>query len=580
MTNIPMKLFLVYALILISFNSIAQGDTNKIQGIVTAYDSPLSNVNISLKGTSTGVQTDTNGKYMIEARPRDVLVFSYVGMKTVEIIVEDVTKVLNIDMMPTVQELEEVTVQQRERKGQEALADNYGTKKSIIRTAYGYVDAEKAGYEMNYVDGSELSGSAVDIVSALIGKVPGLRRSEDGSVILRGGGSLGNPRPPIFEIDGVIFTQTPSFLDINNIDRVAVIPGLNGAIKYGNIAGGGVIVINTKGTKVIRQEGANQPYDQAKLRNNKFDKSMATSSLEREAPIYIRALEKANSAEQAFNTFEEQKRNYGSSTYFYLESLKYFFEKWKETPYAQKIKEEIKENFDDNPNALKALAYILEEQNKLPEALELYKEILKKRPRYAQSYRDLANSYVINEEYKKGLGLYARYQSFRKIDSIPPIEDGIDAIMDTETTNLMALKGKELNITDSDKIDGDVGGIRVLFEWNNSEAEFDLQFVNPESRYFIWSHTAEKETERIYDEKVKGYSSKQFLIDQVLQGVWKINLRYLGNKSYEPTYLKSTVYYDYGKPSQKEVVKVFALSEKNVNRELLSIVARNNYGNK
>lgn len=568
-----MKLLFTTLFICVMLTLSAQDVVNNISGIVTSYDSPLANVNIAIKGSSIGIQSDTNGKYKIKARPRDVLVFSYVGMKTVEILVEDVTKVLNIDLSPMIQELEGVVVEQRKKKGQEALEDNYSIKKSIFRTVYGLVDAERAGFEMNYVDGDDLNGSAVDIVSALIGKIPGLRRGSDNSVLLRGGGSLENPKAPIFEIDGVIFTQTPVFLDINNIDRVAVIPGLNGAIKYGNIAAGGVIVINTKGPTILREEGTNKPYDQARLKNNKFDKSMATSALERVSPAYILALEEAGSAETAYAVFKDQEKIYGSSAYFYLESLGHFYEKRENNPFSQKIEDVIKIKFSDNPNALKALAYVLEEKNKLAEVLSIYKDIFKKRPRYAQSYRDLANMYVVNKEFKKALGMYARYKNFRQIDSIPPIEDGIDAIMETETINLMALNGQQLAIANASEIDGDIGGIRVLFEWNNSEAEFDLQFVNPEGRYFVWSHSNENEPERIYDEKIKGYTSKQFLVDETLSGVWKINLKYLGNKGYEPTYLKTTVYYNYGKPSQKQVVKVRSMSEKNVNRELVSIVA-------
>ncbi|WP_339654553.1 carboxypeptidase-like regulatory domain-containing protein [uncultured Maribacter sp.] len=572
-----MKSILAYLFLFSSFICLSQDNTNSIKGVVTSYDAPLPSVNISLKGSSSGIQTSSSGKYQINASPRDILVFSYVGMKTVEIIVEDVTKVLNIDMLPMVQELDEVTVEQRKKKGQEAMAIDYATKKSIIQTSYGFIDAENAGYEMNFIDGASLNGGAVYLVDALIGILPGLRRGGDNTVLLRGGGSLENPKPPIFEVDGVIFTTTPEFLDLNSIDRIAIIPGLKGAIKYGNIASGGVIIINTKGKFIKREEGSNEPYDQAKLRNNKFDKSMATSALARAAPIYIIDMEKAGSDEDAFGVFQEQKKVYGSSPYFFLASLNHFYEKRVDNLFSSKIESEFKDKFEDNPDALKGLAYLLEKQNRLQDVLPLYKKIFINRPRYAQSYRDLANMYVVNQQYKKALGIYARYKSFRKMDPIAAIEDGIDAIVETETVNLIALRPDQLAISEEDRVDGDVGGIRVLFEWNNSEAEFDLQFVNPESRYFVWSHTLENEPKRIYDEKIKGYSSKQFLIDETQEGVWKINLKYLGNKGYDPTYLKTTIYYNYGRSSQKEVVEVIEMSEKNVNRELLSIVARSNF---
>ena len=126
---------------------------------------------------------------------------------------------------------------------------------------------------------------------------------------------------------------------------------------------------------------------------------------------------------------------------------------------------------------------------------------------------------------------------------------------------------------DTDNTAADVGGTRVLFEWNNTEAEFDLQFVNPENRYSVWSHSLENEPERIREEKVLGYTSQQFLIDESSLGVWLINIKYLGNKAFQPTYLKTTVYHNYGRPSQSKKVEVFSLSEKNVYRELLSVVS-------
>lgn len=573
-----MKSFFVFLILVSTITLQAQNNSNEIKGIVTSYGAPLPNANISLKGSSSGIQTDSNGKYAIIASPRDILVFSYMGMKTVEIIVEDVTKILNIELLPVVQELDEVTVEQKKLKGQESMAIEYATKKSIIRTAYGFIDAENAGYQMNFVDGASINTSAVYLADALIGVLPGLRRGEGNTVLLRGGGSLENPRPPIFEIDGVIFTETPDFLDLSSIDRIAIIPGLKGSIKYGNIASGGVIIINTKGRFLKREEGSDKPYDQAKLRNNKYNESMATSSLKRSDPIYITKMAEAFNGNSGLKVYREQEKMYGSSPYFYLATLKHFENNPNSKQLTSQIETNFLQKFEKDPNALKGLAYLYENQQRVDEALSIYKKIFVQRPRYAQSYRDLANMYVVNKQYQKGLGIYARYKNFRKLDTIAPIEDGIDAIMETETINLMALHSEQLSISDTDRIDGDVGGIRILFEWNNSEAEFDLQFVNPQARFFVWSHSLENEPDRIYDEKVKGYSCKQFLIDETQEGVWKINLKYLGNKGYDPTFLKSTVYYDYGRPTQKETVQITEMSEKNINRVLLSIVARNKFG--
>lgn len=561
-------------LLVCSLQGFSQDKANKIRGVVSDMGYPLINVNISIKGTTEGIQTDKDGKYEIEARPRDVLVFSYVGMHDVLIVVEDVTKILNINMVPRVEELDEVIVEQQKKKGQQALALNYSKKKSIVRTLYGFVDAENAGYSMNYVDGSELNPSAVDIVSALLGKIPGLRKDQEGGVVLRGGGSLNNPKPPIFEVDGTIFESIPTFLSIDQIDRVASIPGLAGAIKYGNIASGGIIVINTKGNNIIREKGTNKPYDQVKLRNNKFNEKTIFRKLKPVVPNYILEIEKTTSIDQALSVYENQKKLYSNSPYFFLDAAKSIKNKYQNQEKADLILFEMKALYAKNAEALKALGYVFEAEKRYSDALTIYKDIFKLRPRYAQSYRDLANMYVLNGEYKKALGMHARYHQLRKLDSISLTFDGIDAILELESTNLIARKGKELKIETADVSDSDIGGTRVLFEWNNSEAEFDLQFVNPDNHYFEWSHTVENESERIFDEKIKGYSCEHFLIDKGLLGKWKINIKYLGNKAYNPTYMKATVYYDYGTSLERSEVKVFSLSEKNVNFELLTLINR------
>ncbi len=58
--------------------SFAQEKT--ITGVVTDVTGTLPGVNVGVKGSKTGVQTDLDGKYSIKAKTGDVLVFSFVGM--------------------------------------------------------------------------------------------------------------------------------------------------------------------------------------------------------------------------------------------------------------------------------------------------------------------------------------------------------------------------------------------------------------------------------------------------------------------------------------------------------------------
>ncbi|WP_437824973.1 YfbK domain-containing protein [Tenacibaculum mesophilum] len=99
------KLF--YAMLL--FSSIALAAQQRtITGVVSDESGPLPGVTIVVKGTTNGTETDFDGRYSITASEGDVLVFSFVGMKTVEEKVKE-SSVINI-IMKSDNLLEEVVV--------------------------------------------------------------------------------------------------------------------------------------------------------------------------------------------------------------------------------------------------------------------------------------------------------------------------------------------------------------------------------------------------------------------------------------------------------------------------------------
>ena len=82
--------FLCSAMFMLS--GIAQQKT--ISGVVSDSSGlPLPGVNIFIKGSATGTQTDFDGEYEIMASVGDVLVFTYVGLKTQEVTVGTSAKI-------------------------------------------------------------------------------------------------------------------------------------------------------------------------------------------------------------------------------------------------------------------------------------------------------------------------------------------------------------------------------------------------------------------------------------------------------------------------------------------------------
>ena len=225
--------------------SFAQEKT--VSGTVSDNTGSLPGVSVIIKGTSTGAETDFDGKYSIKATSGDVLVFNYLGYKTVEKTVGSANVI-------------DVTLEE----GGEVLDE-------IIVTAQGIKREKKAlGYAVSEVKSEQLEQrSEGDIGRLLSGKASGVNiQTQSGvsgsgtSILIRGMSSFSGSNQPLFVVDGVPFSSDTNsqgdfvdgnngssrFLDIdpNNIESVNVLKGLAAATLYGTQGRNGVILITTK----------------------------------------------------------------------------------------------------------------------------------------------------------------------------------------------------------------------------------------------------------------------------------------------------------------------------------------------
>jgi hypothetical protein len=293
------------------------------------------------------------------------------------------------------------------------------------------------------------------------------------------------------------------------------------------------------------------------------------------APTYLKELRSSGSFEESKAVFERYLSTYSNSPYFLLDAYTHFVEQHDEVAYADSLIEEHFGRYANNPVLMKALAYTYESQGRHEKANGAYKDVFILRPNYVQSYMDMANAYRNLDEPKQAASMYARYeylieQGFLEQDTI-----GFGPVMEREFNNLLMLeKGNLVDGRKAQKLfvaEEDFEGTRLVFEWNDGEAEFELQFVNPENQYHKWKHSMFDNADEIEREKDYGYNVKEYLVDGSLPGTWQVNVNYLGNKSLTPTYLKATVYYGYGTRAQRKDTMVFKLDLKNVNQELFRL---------
>lgn len=227
----------------------AHAQEKTVTGTVTDQDGvPLPGVNIVVKGTVRGTQSDFDGNYALQASTGDVLVFSYLGQRTLEKSVGDASTI-NVQMQEDASQLEEVVV----------------TAQGIVR------EKRSLGYSVTTVESDKVeSRPEADVARVLNGKVAGVNiTSNNGmsgsgtNIIIRGYSSATQSNQPLFIVDGIPFdsgtntqsnfldgnTESSRFLDLdpNNIESVSVLKGLSATVLYGNRGRNGVILITTKG---------------------------------------------------------------------------------------------------------------------------------------------------------------------------------------------------------------------------------------------------------------------------------------------------------------------------------------------
>ena len=217
-----------------SILSLSQQQPQKkdISGIVRdSKGLPLPGVSVVVKGTTTGTITNTNGKFSLMV-PTDAqtLVFSFVGMKTQEIIFGN-KGTINVTLEEAIVDINEMVVV------------GYGVQRKATLT----------GSIVN-TDNKEIAMAPVtNVANALTGLLPGVvvknisgtPGDDDATTILIRGQNTTGDNSPLIVVDGVQDVAGWQRINPNDIESISVLKDASAAI-YGSRAANGVILITTK----------------------------------------------------------------------------------------------------------------------------------------------------------------------------------------------------------------------------------------------------------------------------------------------------------------------------------------------
>ena len=215
---------------ILCFSSFLEAQSNLVTGSITDALGPVAGANVLVKGTTRGAVSDFDGNYEIAVDTGDVLVFSYVGYLTQEIIYTGQDSI-NVKMREDAALLNEVVV----------LGYGKTVKKEDLTGAVSVVGAKE-------LEKSPL----INVDQALQGRASGVQLTQSSGapgaglkIRIRGTNSINGSNAPLIVVDGLIGVDINS-VNPNDIASLSVLKDASSTAVYGNQGANGVIIITTK----------------------------------------------------------------------------------------------------------------------------------------------------------------------------------------------------------------------------------------------------------------------------------------------------------------------------------------------
>lgn len=234
--------FRMVILLMFLFSGAVYGQEIRVSGVISDESGePIPGASVLVKNTSTGVAADMDGNYSLLVEPGNILVFSFIGFASEEIVIEN-QSVVNVTLLQNLSDMEEVVV------------IGYGTQKRANVT--GAVSSVT-------VDERITNRSVANVSSAMAGLAPGLAVSQStgmagnnqANLVIRGLGTVNNASPLIV-VDGMPDVDI-NRINMHDIESISVLKDATSASVYGSRAANGVILITTKSGKGQKQASIN-----------------------------------------------------------------------------------------------------------------------------------------------------------------------------------------------------------------------------------------------------------------------------------------------------------------------------------
>lgn len=290
---------------------------------------------------------------------------------------------------------------------------------------------------------------------------------------------------------------------------------------------------------------------------------------------YLSELKSATNIEEAYLLYLKQRNEYLSEPSYFIDVSNYLKKRFNDYIYSARILSNIPEHDFDNYELLKVFAYQLEQNNQHDLALFVFKQILYLRPEDAQSYRDLALAHQQVGECQQALDLWnsivtgAIYKNKQR-----RIFKGIEDISKIEIKRLIQEYKAQLDISKiSKELKTEVNyDLRITVDWNHNDTDIDLHIIDPNLEECFYSHNKTSIGGELSQDMTQGFGPEEFTLENAIKGAYYVKVKYYGDryqKVENPTFMKITMYKNYGSKKESKEIKLIRLTKKD-NEELLA----------
>ncbi len=206
----------------------AEAPPSQAKGVVwNERREPLSHVSVLVKGSSRGTQTDEGGRFVLQAKENDTLVFSYIGYET-QMVRVGAGGGLEVTMKPSGQQITNDVV----------VVGYSDKKKNELTSAVSVVSEDKLKDVTTNDIGAMLQGKVAGLEVVNSSGAPG----SSAEIRLRGISSVNASQTPLIVVDGIIGGN----YDPNDVSTITVLKDAGATAMYGSQANAGVIIVTTK----------------------------------------------------------------------------------------------------------------------------------------------------------------------------------------------------------------------------------------------------------------------------------------------------------------------------------------------